>query len=529
MVRGSSSTGKRRTRNGEKTLQVASVDEKQVEVVAGTSGGVDGEEMEQAETGVEQEELDEEPEDMEGGGQQDNDEVPQRTKGNSNLRVKLPTSFTPGIMSEEYHALCAVKNAASQAEQKVLGCVAERAMSWLRLAYKKIHDKDLPRQACCVEESQVMETLEAITELDPSATATKKKVKKNGTGQDKEQPSSEDVQEIRRSKRLAQAAAVDEPPSKKQGVTDDSDDDDDIVDNYENDDDCENNDSSSEAEAASDISSPSKEAAGIGWKNIYKQPSQPNTRMAYLAEFYKRLQTIDLGLCTAIEALEHTRHIHKLMDGIDASTCTSCSTTINCLLVDSKTIWEWADTRIGTTMAGRTVQKYLLSLEKFYLLITCCELPPHLPKLSHASLVMARCARTSLPGFRTTAGKIAAERRWKSMKDNPEYMHQLHEENVRRHKHILDPNIIGLRNSTPMGTQPLRSKWDRKDEQLLVRYFTFKPPKDVIRHVCEEVEELRELVAKKDLNVATKRSKLFIGETLQYSILVCFNLLHKYK
>lgn len=337
-----------------------------------------------------------------------------------------------------------------------------------------------------------METLEAITELNPSAAATKKKVKRNGTGQDKEQPSSEDVQEIRRSKRLAQAAAVDEPPSKKQGVTDDSDDDDDIVDNYENDDDddYENNDSTSEAEVASDISSPSKEEAGIGWKNIYKQPSdaQPNTRMAYLAEFYKCLQTIDLGLCTTNEALEHTRCVHKIMDSIDAT---------DCLLVDSKTIWEWADARIGTTMAGRTVQKYLLSLEKFYLLITCCELPPHLPKLSHASLVMARCARTSLPGFRTSAGKIAAERRWKSMKDNPEYMHQLHEENVRRHKHILNPNIIGLRNPTPMGTQPLRSKWDRKDEQLLVRYFTFKPPKDVIRHVCEEVEELRELVAKK--------------------------------
>ena len=51
-------------------------------------------------------------------------------------------------MEEEYHALCAVKNAANLAEQKVLSCVAERAMSWLRLAYKKIHDKDLPNQAC---------------------------------------------------------------------------------------------------------------------------------------------------------------------------------------------------------------------------------------------------------------------------------------------------------------------------------------------------------------------------------------------
>ena len=52
-------------------------------------------------------------------------------------------------MEEEYHALCTIKTAADRlAEKGVLSCVAERAMSWLRLSYKKIHDKDLPRQAC---------------------------------------------------------------------------------------------------------------------------------------------------------------------------------------------------------------------------------------------------------------------------------------------------------------------------------------------------------------------------------------------
>lgn len=60
----------------------------------------------------------------------------------------MPRNFTKGGMEEEYHALCGIKNAASLAEQHVLKCVAERAMSWLRLAYKKIHDQDLPRQAC---------------------------------------------------------------------------------------------------------------------------------------------------------------------------------------------------------------------------------------------------------------------------------------------------------------------------------------------------------------------------------------------
>lgn len=256
-----------------------------------------------------------------------------------------------------------------------------------------------------------METLEAITELNTSSTTNKVKTR---TDLSKEQPSSKATQKLRRSKRLAEASTRDEPPNKKskeQGATDDEDSD------YErNDDGYEDNDddddiSNTETTAPPDTSIGEEEVEG-GWKNTYKRSPQPNTRMAYLGEFFKHLQTFLGDNCLEDEAVSHTRKVHKMLESIEPQSSTS--TTIECLL-DNETIWEWANARIERTMAGRTVQKYLLSLEKFLFFISSHKLPPHLPKLSKASLKLAQEMSDVCPKWRRSTNKIAHDRRWKKL------------------------------------------------------------------------------------------------------------------
>ena len=260
-----------------------------------------------------------------------------------------------------------------------------------------------------------------------------------------------------------------------------------------------------EAEA-SDISSTSEEEVAGGWKDTYKKSSQPNSKMKYLSEFYKHLQTFFGGDYTEGEALEYTRCLHKLMEDID---CTS--TSIDGLF-DPDKIWEWANARIETTMVGRTVQKYLLSLEKFCHFILH-ERSLQLPKLRKASREMAQEVEITCPNWRKSVNKIAAERRWKKMEDDPEYMEKVCQEGLRRRADAFDENILGLRNPTPIGSRPLRSKWDRKDEKLLLRFFAFNPPKDVIRGVCEEVDELQELVARKGFDRVYEKVKTMYRRT----------------
>lgn len=345
-----------------------------------------------------------------------------------------------------------------------------------------------------VEETQVLETLQVITEYNTSP-ETSNRGTEHRTEQSTGKSSSGDLPQTRRSKRLAQASKVSQPPSKKskpEVETEHDDDDDDEV--------------QVEASAASDISSTSEAEVGGGWKNTYKRSPQPNTRMEYLSQYYQHLQTFFGGDYTEDEALYYTRCVHRMMDSIDAT-----STTIDCLL-DKDAIWEWANARIETTMVGRTVQKYLLSLEKFYYFIVY-ERSSQLPKLSKASLKLAREVHDKCPNWRRSTNKIAGERRWKKIEDDPESMEKVCEEAMRRRDHAFDENILGLRNPTPIGSQPLRSKWDRKDEQLLLRYFTFKPPKDVIRHACEEVDELQELVARKGFERTYEKVKTLYKRT----------------
>ena len=342
-----------------------------------------------------------------------------------------------------------------------------------------------------VEETQVLETLEVITEYNTSPETNNTETER-GTGQS----SSEDLPQTRCSKRLAQASKINKPPSKKSKpeveTEHDDDDDDDTL--------------QAEASTTSDISSTNEAEVEGGWKNTYNQWPQPNTRMEYLSQYYQHLQTFFGGAYTEDEALEYTRCVHQMLDSIDAT-----STTIDCLL-DAHTIWDWANARIETTMVGRTVQKYLLSLEKFCYFIVY-ERSPKLPKLSKGSLTLAQGVHGKCPNWRRSTNKIAGERRWKKIEDDPESMEKVCEEAMRRRDHAFDENILGLRNRTPIGSQPLRSKWDRKDEQLLLRYFTFKPPKDVVRHACEEVDELQELVARKGFERTYEKVKTLYKRT----------------
>lgn len=351
---------------------------------------------------------------------------------------------------------------------------------------------------CCVfiltgrvEETQVLETLEAITECNTSPETSN-----TGTAQGTEQPSSEDLPQTRRSKRLAQASKVNQPASKKskpEVETEHEDDDDDDT-------------LQAEASAASDISSTSEVEVGCGWKNTYKRSPQPNSRMEYLSQYYQHLQTFFGGEYTENEALEFTRCLHRMMENID------CTTSSIDGLLDPDKVWEWANARIETTMVGRTVQKYLLSLEKFCHFIVH-ERSPQLPKLRKASLKLAQEVHNRCPTWRRSANRIAAERRWKKIKDDPEYMEKVWEEGRRRRADAFDENILGLRNPTPIGSRPLRSKWDRKDEKLLLRFFAFKPPKDIIRRVCEEVDELQELVARKGFDRVYEKVKTMYRRT----------------
>ena len=352
---------------------------------------------------------------------------------------------------------------------------------------------------CCVfiltgrvEETQVLETLEAIPECN-----TRPEIDNTGTTQDTGQPSTEDLPQTRCSKRLAQALKVNQPASKKSKPG--------VETEHENDD--EDDDTlQAEASAASDTLSTDEVEVGGGWKNTYKKIPQPNRRMEFLSQYYQHLQTFLGGDYTENEALELTRCLHRMMENIDSTT-----SSIDGLL-DPDKIWEWANARIETTMVGRTVQKYLLSLEKFCLFILY-ERSPQLPKLKKASRELAREVSNRCPTWRRSANKIAAERRWKKMEDDPEYMEKVLEEGMRRRADAFDENILGLRNPTPIGSRPLRSKWDRKDEELLLRFFAFKPPKDIIRGVCEEVDELQELVARNGFDRVYEKVKTLYRRT----------------
>ena len=338
-----------------------------------------------------------------------------------------------------------------------------------------------------VEETQVLETLKVISDYNSSP-----KPNNTRTEQGTRQSPSEDMTLTRCSKRLAQASKVNQPANKKSKPEVEiwTDDDDDTL--------------QAEASAASDISF-SEVEVGCGWKDTYKRSQQPNSRMKYLSQYYQHLQTFFGGHYTEDEALEFTRCLHRMMDDID------CTSTIDGLL-DPANIWEWVNGRLEITMVGRTVQKYLLSLEKFCLFISY-EASPQLPKLAKASLKLAQDVHSKCPKWRRAANRLASERRWKKFEDDPEYMEKVCEKDTRRREEAFDENILGLRNPTPIDSRPLRSQWDQQDEKLLLQFFAFKPPKDIIRRVCEEVDELQELVSRKGFDRVYEKVKTMYRKT----------------
>ena len=71
-----------------------------------------------------------------------------RVKQYYKLRAALPRSFTVKSMEEVYQDLSMVKHAANLAKQEILECVADQALGWLWMAFKKIHSDDMSKEAC---------------------------------------------------------------------------------------------------------------------------------------------------------------------------------------------------------------------------------------------------------------------------------------------------------------------------------------------------------------------------------------------
>ena len=167
----------------------------------------------------------------------------------------------------------------------------------------------------------------------------------------------------------------------------------------------------------------------------------------------------------------------------------------------------------GNKNGRRTIQKCLLSLEKF-----CCfivyERSPQLPKLAQASLKWHKRFIINA----TTGGGVQTE---SLQRGGGRSLTTIFNTWRRYARKVCEEELTHLtKTSSDFAIQrPLaHNPWDRQDEKLLLRFFAFKPPKDIIRRVCEEVDELQELVARKGFDrvyekVKTmyKRARALIG------------------
>jgi len=417
------------------------------------------------------------------------------------LRAALPRRFTVAAMEEVYQDLCTVKHAANLARQEILEFVADNALGWLRLAFKKIHSNDLSREACHVDKARVMKMVEALkidqrnfpqtpesmAKPNTEVTVIKKVERRSATLGGQRAPSEDrDGHSICRSKCLSQDETIGQPPVKKSKKDDDDDSDDDV-----------NGESESE-EPADNSDDDEEERDMTSWKEFYKRSSTADNRTGYLSEFYKYLQTLDGGLLSEDEALASTRQVHKMMEAMDSDT-----NTIACLL-NCKAVWEWVEPRIETELSGRTLQKYLLSLEKFYIFVSHWHLPLHLPRFSKKTKDLAERLKLFCPNWRRSAGKMAFEKRWKRLLDDPEYTA---EDDVRRRRlirRILKPDLSHTMTSSDEGNEPTarwprRKKWEKKDTELLRTHFKRNPGMKAIRRKMAEVEELEELMKREGL------------------------------
>lgn len=251
------------------------------------------------------------------------------------------------------------------------------------------------------------------------------------------------------------------------------------------------------------------------WKTFYERPSNEDTptRIAYLSEYFQFNQTPFGGLLSEDEAISYTRQVHKMMEALDSD-----SDTIDCLLDDER-VWEWVHARIETEFSGRTLQKYLLSLENFCKFVSWGrDLPPHIPRFKKETKSLAQSMAQSCKGFRSSVGKIAVEKRWKRLLVDPVFVQRWAEEAVRKHQLIQrvlrldDSESVEASSSEPPRQEPTckwprRKKWTQSDTKIVKKHFKNNPGRKTIRKKIEEVEELQELVEREGLERCLEKVK----------------------
>ena len=253
------------------------------------------------------------------------------------------------------------------------------------------------------------------------------------------------------------------------------------------------------------------------WEEVYKRSVSEDTRIAYLSEFFKFLQTVDGGRFKENEALENTCHVHKMMEALESG-----AHTIDCLL-DRQNIWDWVEPRIETKLSARTLQKYLFSLEKFYDFISCCRLPAYLPQFSEKTKSVASILECVCPHWRRIVGQIASERRCKGLLVEPVDSCTSFPSDART-SFTLTQSVLGelsgsiqtssneskMQGSATMW--PLRKRWRIEDVELLLTHFKRNPGKAAIRKKMTQDEELEELVKREGLNRCYEKVKSLYRE-----------------
>ena len=242
-----------------------------------------------------------------------------------------------------------------------------------------------------------------------------------------------------------------------------------------------------------------------------------DTRIAYLSEFFKFLQTVNGGGFKEDEALENTCHVLKMMEALERG-----GHTIDCLL-DRLNIWDWVEPRIETKLSVRTLQKYLFSLEKFYNFISCCRLPAYLPQFSEKTKGVASRLACVCPHWRRIVGQIACERRCNPLLVDPVNpcssfpadagtSFTLTQSVLGEHSRFTETSSNESKMQGSASMWPRRKKWRNEDVELLLTHFKRNPGKAAIRRKMRQDEQLEELVKREGLNRCYEKVKSLYKE-----------------
>lgn len=326
------------------------------------------------------------------------------------------------------------------------------------------------------------------------------KPSKDVMGRENQQESSDCChdQKICHFKRLSEAAGTTQPPEKR------------LKKNDENSHDREY-DKDSDGAYSGDVEDVKS------WKEFYKRKVSEDTRIAYLSEFFKFLQTVDGGCFKVNEALENTCHVLKMMEALESG-----GHTIDCLL-DRQNIWDWVEPRIEAKLSARTLQKYLFSLEKFYDFISCCRLPAHIPQFSEKTKSVASILKCVCPRWRRIVAQIACKRKCKRLLVDPVNPCASFPADADT-SFTLTQNVLGEHSGSAQTSSneskmqgsatmwPRRKKWRNEDVQLLLVHFKRNPGKAAIRKKMTQDEELEALVKREGLNRCYEKVKSLYRE-----------------